>query len=306
MIFYLFPRDVFTGIATYPLSVLPNLEVTDSLPTQWNATLLNYVSPLSLQLEIPSAVNAVQALGYQSFAALGDAIVNPHQWTFQFPLFLLQETKNFIAFALNYINRIHPVAIWAILRSPDGQEYTHFICSIALLTNISLQFPNAGNATLSLTFSVPFARTFQGNAPALNAMRPASVNTRGLTIRDLHIVPRGGNEAEVLSLVINIRRDVNWHYTTFASYHSLVARRAATMFTVAPVMPQGNITLGYPFGFSFLQDADLKPLSTIDIHIWDLMTLTLEGVKAMSWGEDLSAANVGINLRFSFLGWEIS
>lgn len=300
MIFYLFPRDTFVGIATYRDSDIPDLEVSDELPDR--ITLLDYYPPASVRFEIPSAVNALQALGYYSLASLGDAALNPHQWTFQFPLFLNTKAKSFLTFALNYLNLSHPVAIWAIARSPDGQEYTHFISRIAVLTEINVQIPNNGYATISLTFSSPFSHVFQDNKPALNVIYPAAANERGILIRDLKITAKIGtqqSEKEIMSLYLSARRQITWAWTTFdTSRHSLGAKRAATMFAASAVTPRGNLTLGYPFNFSLLQ-----PLQEVNIYVRDLMTWTLLGFKINSWTQDFSTGAVTLNVSFSFVGW---
>lgn len=308
MIFYLFPRDTFVGIATYRDSDIPELEVSDELPER--VTLLDYYPPMSVRFEIPSAVNVLQALGYYSLASLGDAALNPHQWTFQFPLFLNAKTKSFLDFILDYINRARPAAIWAIARSPDGQEYTHFVSRIAVLTEINLQVPPNGYATISLTFSSPFSHVFQDNEPALNTIYPAAANERGILIRDLRFTAKIGahpSEKEVMSLSLSTRRQITWVWTTLdTSRHSLGARRAATMFAVSAVTPRGNLTLGYPFNFSLLQDASLQPLQEVNIYVRDLMTWTLLGFKINSWTQDFSTATAGLNIAFSFIDWLIS
>jgi hypothetical protein len=308
MIFYLFPRDTFVGIATYRESDVPELEVSDELPER--ITLLNYYPPMSVRFEIPSAVNVLQALGYYSLASLGDAALNPHQWTFQFPLFLNTRAKSFLTFALDYLNRSRPVAIWAIARSPDGQEYTHFVSNIAVLTEINLQVPNSGYATISLTFSSPFSHVFQDNEPALNTIYPPAANERGIIIRDLKITAKIGtrsSEKEIMSLNLNPRRQITWVWTTFdTSRHSLGARRAATMFAASAVTPRGSLTLGYPFNFSLLQDASLQPLQEVNVYVRNLMTWTLLGFKINSWTQDFSTGGVGITVNFSFIDWLVS
>jgi hypothetical protein len=310
MIFYLFPRDTFVGIATYRESDIPELEVSDELPER--ITLLDYYPPMSVRFEIPSAVNALQALGYYSLASLGDAALNPHQWTFQFPLFLNAKTKSFLDFILDYINRSRPVAIWAIARSPDGQEYTHFVSRVAVLTEINLHIPPNGYATISLTFSSPFSHIFQDNEPALNTIYPPAANERGVLIRDLKVTAKAGerqseSEKEIMSLTLSARRQITWVWTTFdTSCHSLGARRAATMFAVSPITPRGNLTLGYPFNFSLLQDASLQPLQEVNIYVRDLMTWTLLGFKINSWTQDFSTGAAGLNIAFSFLDWLVS
>jgi len=308
MIFYLFPRDTFVGIATYETSVIPDLEVTDGLPT--NVSLLDFCPPLSLRLEIPSAANVVQALGYPTIASLGDAILNPHQWTFQFPLFLNNQTKSFLSFAFSYLGLNFPVAIWAIVRSPDQSEYTHFVSGISLLTDINFQVPANANGTLSLTFSSPFTHVFQSDRPYLDIMRPYAINERGLTIRDLKIRSKIGRdyfEKEITSLNINARRQINWHWTAFdSSRHSASARRAPNMFSATPILSRGSVTLGYPFNFSFLQAASIQPLQEVDIIVRDLFTLTLFGFKINSWGEDFGANTVGFTVNFSFINYSIS
>jgi hypothetical protein len=308
MIFYLFPRDTFVGIATYRESDIPELEVSDELPER--ITLLDYYPPASVRFEIPSAVNALQALGYYSLASLGDAALNPHQWTFQFPLFLNTKAKSFLTFALNYLGLSYPVAIWAIARSPEGQEYTHFVSRIAVLTEVNLQVPPNGYATISLTFSSPFSHVFQDNEPALNVIYPAAANERGILIRDLKITAKIGtqqSEKEIMSLNLSARRQITWAWTTFdTSRHSLGARRAATMFAVSPITPRGNLTLGYPFNFSLLQDASLQPLQEVNIYVRNLMTWTLLGFKINSWTQDFSTATAGLNVAFSFIDWLIS
>jgi hypothetical protein len=308
MIFYLFPRDTFVGIATYRNSDIPNLEVSDQLPER--VTLLDYYPPASVRFEIPSAVNALQALGYYSLASLGDAALNPHQWTLQFPLFLNTKAKSFLTFVLDYLNLSRPVAIWVLARSPDGQEYTHFVSNIAVLTEVNLQIPNNGYATISLTFSSPFSHVFQDNEPALNVIHPPATNERGILIRDLKVVSKIGarrTEKEIMSLNLSARRQINWAWTTFdTSRHSLGARRAATMFAVSALTPRGNLTLGYPFNFSLLQDAALQPLQEIDIHVRNLMTWTLLGFKINSWTQDFSTGAVTLNVSFSFVEWLVS
>jgi len=308
MIFYLFPRDTFVGIATYRENDIPELEVSDELPG--GITLLDYYPPASVRFEIPSAVNALQALGYYSLASLGDAALNPHQWTFQFPLFLNTRTKSFLTFALDYINLSRPVAIWAIARSPDGQEYTHFVSRVAVLTEINLQVPNNGYATISLTFASPFSHIFQDNEPALNTIHPPAANERGILIRDLRVTARIGtssSEKEIMSLNLNTRRQITWVWTTFdTARHSLGARRAATMFAASAVTPRGSLTLGYPFNFSLLQDASLQPLQEVNIYVRDLMTWTLLGFKINSWTLDFSTGGAGITVNFSLIDWLIS
>jgi hypothetical protein len=308
MIFYLFPRDTFIGIATYRDNEIPELEVSDELPER--ITLLDYYPPMSVRFEIPSAVNILQALGYYSLASLGDAALNPHQWTFQFPLFLNTRAKSLLTFALDYLNLSRPVAIWAIARSPDGQEYTHFVSRIAVLTEINLQIPNNGYATISLTFTSPFSHVFQDNEPALNTIHPPAANERGLLIRDLRVTARMGtslSEKEIMSLNLNTRRQITWVWTTFdTTHHSLGARRAATMFTASAVTPRGSLTLGYPFNFSLLQDASLQPLQEVNIYVRGLMTWTLLGFKINSWTQDFSTGGPGITVNFSFIDWLIS
>jgi hypothetical protein len=308
MIFYLFPRDTFVGIATYRNSDIPNLEVSDQLPE--GVTLLDYYPPASVRFEIPSAVNALQALGYYSLASLGDAALNPHRWTFQFPLFLNTKTKSFLTFALNYLALSYPVAIWAIARSPDGEEYTHFISPIAVLSEINLQVPNNGHATLSLTLSSPFSHVFQDNRPALNPIYPAAANERGILIRDLRVTTRVGmreTEAEITSLNLSAERQVTWVWTTVDTLrHSPGARRAPTMFTASAITPRGSLTIGYPFNFSFLQDASLQPLQEINIYVRNLMTWTLLGFKINSWVQDFSTGMVGLTVNFSFVSWLLS
>jgi hypothetical protein len=308
MIFYLFPRDTFVGIATYRENEIPELEVSDELPER--ITLLDYYPPMSVRFEIPSAVNTLQALGYHSLASLGDAALNPHQWTFQFPLFLNTRAKSFLTFALDYLNLSRPVAIWALARSPDGQEYTHFISRIAVLTEINLQVPNNGYATISLTFSSPFSHVFQDNEPALNTIYPPAANERGILIRDLKVVSKIGaqqSEKEIMSLNLSARCQITWAWTTFdTSRHSLGAKRAATMFAVSALTPRGNLTLGYPFNFSLLQDASLQPLQEVNIYVRNLMTWTLLGFKINSWTQDFSAGAAGLNIAFSFIEWLVS
>jgi hypothetical protein len=308
MIFYLFPRDTFVGIATYREGDIPELEVSDELPGRIN--LLDYYPPMSVRFEIPSAVNALQALGYHSLASLGDAALNPHQWTLQFPLFLNTRAKPFLTFALDYLNLSRPVAIWAIARSPDGREYTHFVSRIAVLTEINLQVPNSGYATISLTFTSPFSHVFQDNEPALNTIYPPAANERGILIRDLRVTARIGtilSEKEIMSLTINNRRQITWVWTTLdTARHSLGARRAATMFAASAVTPRGSLTLGYPFNFSLLQDASLQPLQEVKIYVRDLMTWTLLGFKINSWTQDFSTGGPGITVNFSFIDWLIS
>jgi hypothetical protein len=308
MIFYLFPRDTFVGIATYRDNDVPNLEVSDQLPA--GVTILDYYPPVSVRFEIPSAVNVLQALGYYSLASLGDAALSPHQWTFQFPLFLNTKAKSFLKIVLDYLNFSRPVAIWALARSPDGQEYTHFVSRIAVLTEINLQIPNNGYATISLTFSSPFSHVFQDNEPALNVIYPPAANERGILIRDLKVVSKIGtqqSEKEIMSLNLSARRQITWAWTTFdTSRHSLGARRAATMFAVSALTPRGNLTLGYPFDFSLLQDASLQPLQEVNIYVRNLMTWTLLGFKINSWTQDFSAGAAGLNIAFSFIEWLVS
>jgi hypothetical protein len=308
MVFYLFPRDTFVGIGVYPNSVIPNLEVSDTLLAA--VTLLDYYPPMSVRFEIPSAVNTLQALGYHSLASLGDAALNPHRWTFQFPLFLNTQTKSFLTFALNYLRLSHPVAIWAIARSPDGEEYTHFISPIAVLSEINLQVPNNSHATLSLTFSSPFSHVFQDDRPALNAIYPAAANERGILIRDLRITAKVGvseTEKEITSLTLNAERQISWVWTTVDTFrHSPGARRAPTMFTASAITPRGNLTLGYPFNFSLLQDASLQPLQEVNIYVRNLMTWTLLGFKITSWAQDFSTGAVGLTVNFSFVSWLLS
>lgn len=308
MIFYLFPRDTFVGIEIYPNSVIPSLEVSDNLPGA--VTLLDYYPPTSVRFEIPSAVNTLQALGYYSLASLGDAALNPHRWTFQFPLFLNTQTKSFLTFALNYLYLSYPVAIWAIARSPDGEEYTHFISPIAVLSEINLQVPNNGHATLSLTFSSPFSHVFQDSEPALNVIYPAAANERGILIRDLRITARVGvweTEKEITSLTLSAERQISWVWTTVDTFrHSPGARRAPTMFTASAITPRGNLTLGYPFNFSLLQDASLQPLQEVNIYVRNLMTWTLLGFKITSWVQDFSTGAAGLTVNFSFISWLLS
>ena len=308
MIFYLFPRDTFVGIATYRENDIPELEVSDELPGE--ITLLDYYPPASVRFEIPSAINALQALGYYSLASLGDAALDPHRWTFQFPLFLNTQTKSFLTFALNYLYLSHPVAIWAIARSPDREEYTHFISPIAILSGINLQVPNNGYATLSLTFSSPFSHVFQDNSPALNAIYPAAANERGILIRDLRITARIGvseTEKEITSLTLSAERQVSWVWTTVDTFrHSLGARRAPTMLTASAITPRGNLTLGYPFNFSLLQDASLQPIQEVNIYVRNLMTWTLLGFKITSWAQDFSTGTAGLTVNFSFISWLLS
>jgi hypothetical protein len=308
MIFYLFPRDTFVGIGTYPNSAIPNLEVSDNLLAA--VTLLDYYPPISVRFEIPSAVNTVQALGYSSLASLGDAALNPHRWTFQFFLFLNTQAKSFLMFALNYLFLSYPVAIWTIARSPDGEEYTHFISPIAVLSEINLQVPNNGYATLSLTFSSPFSHVFQDNEPALNAIYPAMANERGILIRDLRVTARIGvseTEKEITSLTLSAERQISWVWTTVDTFrHSPGARRAPTMFTASAITPRGNLTLGYPFNFSLLQDASLQPLQEVNIYVRNLMTWTLLGFKITSWSQDFSTGTAGLTVNFSFISWLLS
>jgi hypothetical protein len=308
MIFYLFPRDTFVGIGVYPNSVIPNLGVSDTLLAA--VTLLDYYPPVSVRFEIPSAVNTLQALGYHSLASLGDAALNPHRWAFQFPLFLNTQTKSFLTFALNYLYLSHPVAIWAIARSPDGEEYTHFISPIAVLSEINLQVPNNSHATLSLTFSSPFSHVFQDNRPALNAIYPAAANERGILIRDLRITARMGvseTEKEITSLTLSAERQISWVWTTVDTFrHSPGARRAPTMFTTSAITPRGNLTLGYPFNFSLLQDSSLQPIQEVNIYVRNLMTWTLLGFKITSWSQDFSTGTAGLTVNFSFISWLLS
>jgi hypothetical protein len=308
MIFYLFPRDTFVGIGVYPNSAIPNLEVSDTFLAA--VTLLDYYPPVSVRFEIPSAVNTLQALGYYSLASLGDAALNPHRWTFQFPLFLNTQTKSFLTFALNYLSLSYPVAIWTIVRSPDGEEYTHFISPIAVLSEINLQVPNNGYATLSLTLSSPFSHVFQDDSPALNAIYPPRANERGILIRDLRITTGMGareTEEEITSLTLNAERQISWVWTTVdTSRHSPGARRAPTMFTASAITPRGNLTLGYPFNFSLLQDASLQPLQQVNIYVRNLMTWTLLGFKITSWAQDFSTGTAGLTVNFSFISWILS
>jgi hypothetical protein len=308
MIFYLFPRDTFVGIATYPSAAVPNLEVSDTFLS--GVTLLNYYPPTAVRLEIPSAVYTYQALGYQSLAALGDAALNPHQWTFQFPLVLSISSKSFLSFALTYLGLSRPVAVWAIARSPSGQEFTYFVSPIAVLSEINLQVPNSGNASFSLTFSSPFALVVQSGELTLGVMRPVAANERGLLIRDLLMTTRIGlfeSEGEILSLSLNARRQVNWVWTTFHPLrHSLGARRAATMFTTTAITPRGSITLGYPIGFSLLQNASLQPMKEVTFRVRNLMAWTLIGLKATSWAQDFSTGAAGITVNFSYMMWLVS
>jgi hypothetical protein len=308
MVFYLFPRDTFVGVGVYPNSVIPNLEVSDTLLAA--VTLLDYYPPISVRFEIPSAVNTLQALGYHSLASLGDAALNPHRWAFQFPLFLNTQTKSFLTFALNYLNLSRPVAIWAIARSPDGEEYTHFVSPIAVLSEINLQVPNNGYATLSLTFSSPFSHVFQDNEPALNAIYPAMANERGILIRDLRITARMGvseTEKEITSLTLSAERQISWVWTTVDTFrHSPGARRAPTMFTASAITPRGNLTLGYPFNFSLLQDSSLQPIQEVNIYVRNLMTWTLLGFKITSWSQDFSTGTAGLIVNFSFISWLLS
>jgi hypothetical protein len=115
------------------------------------------------------------------------------------------------------------------------------------------------------------------------------------------------SEKEIMSLNLSARRQITWAWTTFdTSRHSLGARRAATMFAVSALTPRGNLTLGYPFDFSLLQDASLQPLQEVNIYVRNLMTWTLLGFKINSWTQDFSAGAAGLNIAFSFIEWLVS
>ena len=299
MIFYLLPRDVRVGLAVYPTGVPPTAKVGDMGLTGASA-LLDYLPPSTVGVEIPSAVNAVQALGYQSFAALGDALINPHQWRLQFPLILHPLVKQFLATILSHTGLPRPLATWVIATSPDRQEYTHFVAPITVISETTLTVSGTEPGSLSLTLSSPFTHTEQLPSAQLPTIYHPAINVRGLTIRDLVV-----EGTEVLSISITARRQVAWHWTSLDPSQPLIARRAPTMFTVTPVTLEGNVTLGYPFGFSHLQSSPIHPMTDLRILISDMATINLIGLKVTSWRQDFSTDRVSITVNFSALGWFI-
>jgi hypothetical protein len=272
-----------------------------------DSVLLDYLPPSTVGVEIPSAVNAVQALGYQSFAALGDALINPHQWRLQFPLILHPSVKQFLANIIYHAGLPRPLAIWVIATSPDLQEYTHFVAPITVISEITLTVSGTEPGSLSLTLSSPFTHTEQNTEQTpsdqfqLPVMYRPAINVRGLTIRDLTV-----GETEVLSISITSRRQVSWHWTSLAPDQPSIARRAPTMFTVTPITLEGNITLGYPFSFSHLQSSFIHPMTDLRILIRDIATINLIGLKFTSWRQDFSANRVSITVNFSALNWFIT
>jgi len=296
MVFYLSPKDTFVSIGRY--RQLSNLKVTDVFYDGFseNYDLVTLPShPISISCVFPASAVPIEAVGYDTIATIGDALVTPHTWNVRFLLFYEDDTKNFIKMINDVFHNAEPLVVFLFARKMDGSTYYHFVSPIAVVNALNIQ-GESNRITLGISLVSPYTSFGEFENPQFGVLiKQQSHNP--ILIPRLFSFALESNETdthnvlqipEIISFAINIRRNVTWHYTTAGELDSYYALRAPTKFTVGHEVVGGTFTMGLPFHYVDLQTVWLKRMYTATLSIEGFMQWIILFLKASAWRTELS------------------
>lgn len=303
MVFYLSPKDVFLTVGRYGTRTQTALVDPFHEGGLQSITLLTLPShPISVSLEIPSAATTIEALGYHHIAALGDAIVSPHNWQIAFPLYVNTATKNFLSLINEIFHSEEPIFLAVLMRTVDASTNVHFISPISLINSIQYRF-DGDESRINLTLQSPYTSVGTLSSPYVQVAPLYPIHDPKLTLRLATLSLQGWERTkhshlgvdEIISLNFATNRQINWHHTTLSPSHSFAALRAAMKFSTGHINISGSFTVGFPQKYNDLQTRPLKNAYDLTLNFnHELLRLKLNiyGLKPLSWTQTITPTNV--------------